>query len=183
MRIVLALLVFLFAATFAQGAGAITVELVPEATEVVVGASFEVELRANLDAPVLGWGLDVFTMGPVGPVGDPVIGPAWLPIESPDGDGLAAVAFPEGVIGDDVLLATLRYAASAPGEITFQPSATVADLTEGFALDPTGFAIFGSGPLVRVDVIPEPGTLLLVGAGLAGLAARGRRRSPLGGGR
>ena len=177
MRLARALLVFAAATAPAGIAAAISVSEVPEVTETRVGTPFAVEIRANLDAPVLGWGLDVFTTGPVELREGPVIGPDWIPIQATDGDGLAAVAFPDGVSGEDVLLATLLYAGSAPGTVSFQASATVADPTEGFALDPSGFAIFGSGPPIEVTVrpIPEPAAALLLGAGLALLAARRRR--------
>jgi hypothetical protein len=182
MRFPLAVLCLLVAATRAETAEAISVRLVPGAPEVVVDDPFHIDVVADLDLPVLGWGLDVDPAGPVNPLGDPAIGPAWLPVEAPDGDGLAGVAFPDGIRGDGVLLATLRFVAYQPGSARFSASFTLNDPTEGFALDPSGFAPVFFDPVLVVPVtpVPEPAAALLLGAGLALLARRGARTAQRG---
>jgi hypothetical protein len=52
------------------------------------------------------------------------------------------------------------------------PSPIAAGFSFEFPFSPVG----GSLTVERVAEVPEPLTLLLVGGGLAGLAARGRRR-------
>jgi hypothetical protein len=151
----------------------------PELSQVAVGEAFDVEIRADFSlAPVLGFGLDVsFDPAILAFESPPEIAAPWLPVFAPDGDGLAGVAFDAGLLGDDLLLAVLHLRALGPGSSALVLSATPDDLTEGFALDPEGFAlapIFGAG---GVQVVPEPGPGLLVAAGLAALAL-GRRCLP-----
>lgn len=144
-----------------------------------VGETFEVTIRADLPDPVLAWGLDLgFDAGVITLDGTPSIGPLWpIPVATADGDGLAGAMLPPagqtGVVGTDVLLATLSFVAIAVGTTDLVLAETLTDFTEGFALDPAGFAnvVFVDG---AVEVVPEPGTGLLVAAGLLALNA-GRR--------
>jgi hypothetical protein len=149
------------------------VAVLPSATSVGVGESFSVDLVADLDAAILGWGLDLAVSGPATlDPGPPGIGASWTPLAAPDGDGLAGAAFPVGVQGTGILLATLSFTATAPGTVLLQVEITPGDLTEGFALDPTGFA--ASPVLGSAEVsVPEPGSSMLV---LPALAALRRRR-------
>jgi hypothetical protein len=155
-------------------AGALVmVGFAPEASLVTPGTSFAVEIRADLGEPVLGFGLDLaFDPAILALESPPEIAAPWLPLFAADGDALAGAAFDAGLVGDDVLLAVLHLRALAPGTSALALSVTPGDLTEGFALDPEGFAadpFFAPG---SVQVVPEPGTGLLVAAGLAALALR-----------
>ncbi|MEE9294619.1 MAG: PEP-CTERM sorting domain-containing protein [Phycisphaerae bacterium] len=89
---------------------------------------------------------------------------------------MAALAFPDSIAGDDILLATITLSADALGETDLLLSTTAGDLTEGFPLDPTGFAGITFEP-GHVTVIPAPGTVLLgmIGLGVAGWAKRRHR--------
>jgi len=155
-----------------------TVRAVGPAAAVDVGEAFTLELRADLDAPILGWGLDLLLAPGLALVSGPAIGSDWSAAFAPDGDGLAGLAFPSGVQGDDVLLATLTLEATRGGLLGFEPGRSGDDPSEGLALDPVGFddTSFVGG---AVQVVPEPGTGALLGLGLAGLATR-RLRPPSG---
>ncbi len=172
--------VILLTAALPASAGLVdvTVRFEPSAQTVNPGDDFCVNLVADITTPVVGWGLDVNLGTPnvLLPVGTPVIGSLWVPAWSPDGDGLAGLAFPDSVSGAGVLLATLTYHADAIGETDLLPGVTDGDGTEGFALDPTGLATVSFEP-GHVSVIPEPSVCaVLAVSGLMGLAHRRRRR-------
>jgi hypothetical protein len=173
---------FLLAAALPVSAGLVdvTVRFEPAERTVNVGDDFTVNVVADINPPVVGWGLDVNAVTPmiISPVGLPTIGSAWIPAYAPDGDGLAGLAFPDSVSGAGVLLATLTFHADAIGETDLLAGVTPGDGTEGFALDPTGSAITSFEP-AHLIVIPEPATALLVCV-LVGPFARRRTLSATG---
>ena len=60
---------------------------------------FDIDIVADISDPVLGWGLDLaFDDTILIQLGDPAIGPLWQPAFAPDGDSLAALAFPANPI-------------------------------------------------------------------------------------
>ena len=147
----------------------------PERT-VGLGEVFTIDILADIGDPLVGWGVDLsFDPSILSPIGPPAIGPSWLPASAPDGDGLAGLAFPDSVSGAGVLLASVTFSGVTLGETDLMLSTTPGDLTEGFALDPTGFAqpIFESA---RVYVVPEPATGLLCAIVLS-IIGLGRRRN------
>ena len=167
-RMLLALTSLLLAAP----ASAAVIAYVIAPVSVDVGTQFDIELRGNLGDPTLGWGLDLgFDPAVVQPVGVPTIGPDWIAATASDGDGLAGIAL-TGLSGDR-RLAVVRFQAIALGSTSFVLSDTLADLSEGFALDPTGFATV-QYQSATVNVVPEPATALLLVLGITGLAARRR---------
>jgi len=132
----------------------------PERT-VGLGDVFTIDILADVGDPLVGWGVDLsFDPSILSRVDSPAIGPRWFPASAPDGDGLAGLAFADSVSGADVLLASVTFSAVTLGETDLRLSTTPGDLTEGFALDPTGFAqpIFESA---HVFVVPEPSTGLI----------------------
>lgn len=151
------------------------VRVVPASQTVDLGAEFSVDIVADFDVPILGWGLDLdFDTGALTEsVGSPVIGPDWIPVSSADGDGLAGAAFPSGIMGTDILLATVTLTAGALGLFDLVLGTTPGDLTEGFAIDPTGFGVpeYTDGEVL----VPEPSTAALL---LVGLVVLGRRSRP-----
>jgi hypothetical protein len=144
----------------------------PENSVVAPGDLFTVDLIADIEDPVLGWGLDIsYDTGILSLIGAPAIGPLWTPGFAPDGDGLAGLAFPTPISGNNILLASLNFGALASGESLLQASNTSGDLTEGFPLlEPGVFADvqFVNGS-VKSESVPEPATIFLAGGGLAGL--------------
>ncbi|HKQ48069.1 MAG TPA: hypothetical protein VJZ71_08380 [Phycisphaerae bacterium] len=146
----------------------------PALSEIILGHDFEIDIVADINNPVVGWGLDVTvaTGGVISSAGDPDIGPSWFAVNAPDGDKLAGIAFPNGIVGTDVLLATLHFTADADGETDLLLSVTPGDNTEGFALDPSGFGsyLFETGHVS----VPEPAGILVM---MLSLACACRRRT------
>lgn len=148
--------------------------------DVLLGDTFSVELLADIQDPVLGWGLDVGFDPTI--LSDPAvsIGSSWFPANSLDGDGLAGLAFPFPVSGSNTLLATLTFTTLDYGSSPLIASITPGDLTEGFPLvPPGGFAevdFINSGVNVSAAPVPEPATILLLATGLLGVAGEARRR-------
>lgn len=166
----------------ASPAGAlVTVSFDVSQTTVAVGGTLDVQVLADLSEPIAGWGFDLlFDEGLLSQTGPPTIGLDWMGVPAGDGDGLAGAAFPGGISGDAVLLATITLQADAIGTSVLSFGTTEGDLTEGFVLDPlagSGFDTMASVAPLFINVIPEPGTGLLVGTGLAGMAASRRSRA------
>ncbi len=158
--------------------GAVRGELIvrfdtPERT-VGLGEEFTIDILADILDPLVGWGLDLsFDSSVLALVDSPAIGPRWFLAPASDADGLAGLAFPDSVSGVGVLLASVTLSGMALGETDLTLSTTLGDLSEGFALDPTGFAqpTFESS---HVFVVPEPATGLLgaIVLSIIGLQAR-----------
>jgi len=155
----------------------VIVTVTPAAPSVNVGGTVVVDLVAQFAAPdlVLAWGLDLTLDAPlVAPSGAPVLGPTWLAFATPDGDGLGGVAL-AGVTGSQ-RLASLTLEGLAPGLVSLGLAVTTRDRTEGFALDPTGFASNVVFQGATLEVVPEPRAFALLAACAATLAAvLGRR--------
>jgi len=163
-----------------QSWATVTAGFDPAVDTQMVGNLFTIDIVADIPEaePVLGWGLDLTIDDPavISQVGSPVIGPLWYAAYAPDGDELAALAFDQSVSGTNVLLATITFSADAVGQTDLILSVTDGDLTEGFPLDPTGFAEVSFEP-GDVTVIPEPLAMVLV-VMMAGLLAVRRRHRP-----
>jgi len=162
-------------------ASIVTVRFDPPVQAIPLGDPFTVDIVADIDMPVVGWGLDFTpaTPGIISLTGPPAIGADWLGASAPDGDGLAGLASPlppvnGSVSGIGIVLATLSLSADTIGSTDLVASITPGDLTEGFALDPIGFATvtFQAG---QITVVPEPATILVLLFSGLGLT-RSRRR-------
>ncbi|CAG0983593.1 hypothetical protein PLCT2_02055 [Planctomycetaceae bacterium] len=151
------------------------------------GNTFTVDIMAHIpsDEPVLSWGLDLsFDDTILALIGAPVIGPQWT--AGPDPvvtggmvDGLTGFAFPDPVTGDDILLATLSFKALAPGMSALMAGYDDPDFEGFWPEDGEPYLVqFVQGSSVTVmEAIPEPSSLLLMAAGLAGTWVFGRKRT------
>ena len=182
--IIATLLILGAGATVRAGSIDVFVRIDPPVQTVPLGSNFSINIVADITPPVVGWGLDLSLDNPpvASQVGGPVIGMPWIAAHAPDGDGLVALASPfapvnGSVDGMSVLLATLSFHADAIGQTHLTPSATPGDLTEGFPLDPFGFANVNYTPGL-VIVTPEPacGLALATGLVLAGRLTRRKNR-------
>jgi len=159
----------------------VCVRFAPSSVTVADSFMFTIDIVADINTPILGWGLDISISNPTAVNGllAQSIGPNWFAVNTPDGDGLAGLAFPNPVSGSNVLLATLTFSTDQPGVSTLDLSVTPGDASEGFPLAPSGFGTFAlESAEINVVFVPEPATsLLLVGAAVASLRARRRARS------
>ena len=121
-----------------------------------------------LQDAIVGFGLDAIIDDPAGLsyVGF-VPGPAFDPVGSPDGDGIAGMVFPSDVVyGDGVLLGTLTFTGTGSW---VDLGVTAGDLTEGFALPFPG--AFATATFTGA-YIPEPAALVLLALGALALRRR-----------
>jgi hypothetical protein len=156
----------------------VCVRFQPANYDAILGFDFTIDIRADINAPVVGWGLDVSmtTPGVIVQNANPTIGPNWVAVNAQDGDHLAGLAFPNDVSGNDILLGTLHFHAVADGATDLLLSVTPGDHTEGFALDPTGFGTtqFDMGHVF----VPEPQSLaFMISLGIVVLRFRNAQRS------
>ena len=141
-----------------------------------VGLTTNIDIIADIpeEDAILGWGLDVIVDDPgIADMTNVTINTLLFnAVDTPDGDGLGGLCFPDCVWGDDVLLATIEFTGYAIGMTpiwTWDDNPD--DLTEGFALCTTGFAeVSHASGFVEV---PEPASLTLLA--FCGLVALRRR--------
>lgn len=152
----------------------------PSSSTQAQGANFQVSIYADFTVPggstgLLGFGLDLaYDSSLLTLTAPPQLGPGFTGFSGPDGDALGGIAA-DALPGGTLLLAILSFHADSPGTSPLELSITPGDLTEGFALDPTGFDTVQFLP-AGVTIVPEPGSLLLLGSALAALAYTRQRR-------
>ena len=163
-----------------------------------VGDAIDISVSATVDELLVGFGFDLLADNASRVALDSFApGPGFVSAATPDGDGLAGLAFDGGEKGS-VLLGTAQFTATGIGAVNFDLGVTPGDLTEGFARFGTGFFDFtansfsivvlapplpapilggggGGGDGGPDIVVPEPATAMLLMTG-AMFIARSRRR-------
>lgn len=157
----------------------VVVNLVPQDTIVAIGSGpFMVDIVADIPEAeaIAGWGMDLSVLDTLvaDKTGTVAIGADWTAAPSMDGDGLAGLAFTTPVFGNGIVLASVQFMPVGLGTTGLAMGDDQAtDVTEGFALFPSGFASVQYGTGSITVVVPEPATLTLLALG--GLALIRRR--------
>jgi len=176
-------------------AAMIVVDVLPAQTNVTVGQQVDVTITANISENILGFGFDLLYNEKLLGIANVEIAQPFAPLNAPDGDGLAGLAFPNNFVGANVKLATVTLTGLAPGRSGISIGITPGDPMEGFpqyegwadlrvATDAsitiqsadvlTGGGGGGGGGLT-CPPIPEPGTITMIALG-AILARKSSRR-------
>jgi len=174
------LLVGLLVGSAWAGTIGVTVDPVYQAVHISAGTA-QINILADIaeEDAIIGFGIDLGLGGDMNvsyTAADVTIGPLFDAAYAPDGDALAGLVEPPGVVwGDDVLLATITLHLNALGTTTLNPGDSNPypgqgpDLTEGF-IGEGGWLMVSYTP-GSIYVFPEPTSLLL----LSGLLLLRRR--------
>ena len=170
------------------GAGAVNVRVEPALQTVSVLDTFDVTFSADILEPLLGFGFELTFDDQLFELNSTRIGPDFLAAVNADDNLMSALAFPDPVSGDDILLGTASFTMLDAGQGVFGISVADGDPTHGFAGVSIGAmadfdvalgevraatelgGLGGGGP-----VTPEPTTLSLLGLGALVVARRNRR--------
>ncbi len=120
----------------------VSVWLTPLSSSVTVGKINRLSLYINASEPIVGWGVDLDVSDPAAMSIVSISSPlGWVSVsETSDGDGLAAIAFPASVAGNNIFIASITYQALKAGSFTVSVSVTAGDSGEGFVLAAGGFS-------------------------------------------
>jgi len=155
----------------------ITVSLAPSSSQVLVNDTFDIVISAILPDEIIGFGFDLLFDDALVQVTGTQIADPFVPLHTPDGDGLAGLSYPNTVSGTNINLATVSLLALSPGLADISIGVTPGDLTEGFSgttsyldfvANPTSVEIVSDTPLAALGGgggslggpgVPEPATI------------------------
>ncbi len=167
-----AMLAVLASATAASGGIVVSIE--PDNPTVDLGEFVTVDIMATIDEPVVAWGLDLTIDVPAfAGWTATAIGLDWDVTGTLDGDGLAGLRFPTGIMGE-VLLATLTFEGLSEGETLLSLSSGPEE-DEGILLEFGDLAAGVQFTPATLTVTPEPTTLALLLVASAMAMVRRRR--------
>jgi len=124
---------------------------------IAVGKSGIMSLYISTSQPIIGWGVD-FNMSNPAAISITRFSPSagWVPVNSTtDGDGLAALAFPSPIVGNNINVAIIEYQAVTAGTFTMSISASASDPGEGFALASGGLSPVTFAAPITITIKPS----------------------------
>ncbi len=155
----------------------VSIALKPSASDVPTGETFTVAIQADITHEIVAYGFHLDFDDTLLALESLDVNPSYRSLRSSHAAGVAALAYPNTAVGDDVLLATARFTARRPGDATIALSVTPGDDTEGFAQRECGFASLNTAPItIKIThEIPEPATMGMLLGGLCLIRCRLRR--------
>ncbi len=173
------------------GAGntlALTVGFDPLNKKASTGSTFDINITANVTASeaLVGWGFGLLYSPAQLKLNTVSTSSYWDLISDPSSSSLSALLLPgptspdPGLSGSNLLLATLNFTCLGPGVSSLDISVDPSDDTQGFMTFDGKYAKWESMAGTVEQVVPEPGTFLLLGFGLAGVCLLKKRfRRPI----
>lgn len=185
------LIVFLLSSMLAFSAGnalsTVMVNINPEIRFATVGSTFTMDITADVSAneALVAWGFDLL-YDPTQLTLNSATTSAYWDLFSFGGDNLTALLIPDssspdpGLSGNGLLLATLNFTCQGPGTSALDISINSLEMLQGFMTFDGQYAAWQSIPASieqGTAAVPEPGTVLLLGSGLAAIAWLSRKKS------
>jgi hypothetical protein len=164
--------------------GQVSITLKPTLSELAPEETFDVAIYGDISTKIVSYGFHMSYDPSQLSLQGVWAAPEFQSLNASRPDGVAALAYPNPAIGDDVLLATARFTALTPGVAGISIEVTTGDPTEGFERSGCGYVtptVTPTSVTIRepeprpVPPVPEPATLLFLIGG-ASLLWRSRRR-------
>lgn len=159
----------------------IIVDILPQGSPIGIGQTTQVTFSLSATDPILGWGFALEWDPSILEIVSQSAGPLWFDVSNGTLGMLGGLAFPEGLAGDNILLAELTVKGVGVGTSRLSITVDPSDFSQGFALDPTGFAAFTVNPGAltvtgtTAATVPEPSAAGLLAFSLAAFAVRRRQ--------
>ena len=149
----------------------IVVSVNPSSSYLTVGETFTVDINAFIPDPVIGWGLELFFDDDMLTQVGSIVGPDWSSTIGLYPGHLGGLAFPDAVMGSNVLLATLTFEAFNTGTSDILTNHNPYNLAQGFPLLSPPGTFRDAAHFPATITVPSSPPLLLIALPLLLIAA------------